>query len=183
MNCHPTLCGMRVTVQDGKLLGITGDKDNPDSRGFLCVRGRAAHQIIGNPERILKPLIRERRSEDAWQEASWDEALDRIAARSDAVGRAATATWSGHGNFANGYGFRMARELMTRFAATTGTQNWSPAMICWGLGGFGVGLTGALETNTKEERLLALGLHEFDGLCCDHPIGLFLILSIGRQPA
>ena len=151
MNCHPTLCGMRVTVQDGKLLGITGDKDNPDSRGFLCVRGRAAHQIIGNPERILKPLIRERRSEDAWQEASWDEVLDRIAARSDAVGRAATATWSGHGNFANGYGFRMARELMTRFAATTGTQNWSPAMICWGLGGFGVGLTGALETNPKED--------------------------------
>ena len=151
MNCHPTLCSMRVTVQDGKLLGITGDEDNPDSRGFLCVRGRAAHQIIGNPKRILKPLIRERRRKDAWREASWDEALDRIAARSEAVGRAATATWAGHGNFANGYGFRMARELMTRFAATTGTQNWSPAMICWGLGGFGIGLTGALETNTKED--------------------------------
>ncbi len=151
MNCHPTLCGMRVTVQDGKLISITGDKDNPDSQGFLCVRGRAAHQIIGNPKRILKPLIRERRSEDAWREASWDEALDRIATRSDAVGRAATATWAGHGNFANSYGFPMARELMTRFAATTGTQNWSPAMICWGLGGFGIGLTGALETNTKED--------------------------------
>ena len=142
---------MRVTVQDGKLLGITGDTDNPDSRGFLCVRGRAAHQIIGNPKRILKPLIRERRGEKTWRETSWDEALDRIAAQSDAVGRAATAVWAGHGNFANGYGFRMTRELMTRFAATTGTQNWSPAMICWGLGGFGVGLTGALETNTKED--------------------------------
>ena len=151
MNCHPTLCGMRVTVQDGTLHGITGDKDNPDSRGFLCVRGQAAHQIIGNPKRILKPLIRARRGEDTWQEASWDAVLDRIAARSDAVGRAATATWAGHGNFANGYGFRMARELVTRFAATTGTQNWSPAMICWGLGGFGIGLTGALETNTKED--------------------------------
>lgn len=151
MNCHPTLCGMRVTVQDGKLLGITGDKENPDSQGFLCVRGQAAHQIIGNPKRILKPLIRDRRGADRWREASWEEALDRIAACSDTVGRAATATWAGHGNFANGYGFRMARELVTRFAATTGTQNWSPAMICWGLGGFGIGLTGALETNTKED--------------------------------
>jgi hypothetical protein len=24
-------------------------------------------------------------------------------------------------------------------------------MICWGLGGFGVGLTGALKVNTKED--------------------------------
>ena len=24
-------------------------------------------------------------------------------------------------------------------------------MICWGLGGFGLGLTGVLETNTKED--------------------------------
>jgi anaerobic selenocysteine-containing dehydrogenase len=27
----------------------------------------------------------------------------------------------------------------------------APAMICWGLGGFGVGLTGALKVNTKED--------------------------------
>jgi len=32
-----------------------------------------------------------------------------------------------------------------------GCQNWHPAMICWGLGGFGVGLTGALKVNTKED--------------------------------
>src|SRR5262249_1348882 len=30
-------------------------------------------------------------------------------------------------------------------------QNWHPAMICWGLGGFGVGLTGALKVNTNED--------------------------------
>ena len=55
MNCHPTLCGMRVEVRDGELLGIKGDKDNPDSQGFLCVRGQASKQIIGNPKRLLKP--------------------------------------------------------------------------------------------------------------------------------
>ena len=82
---------MRVTVEDGKLLEIKGDKDNPDSQGFLCVRGQAAHQIIGNPKRILTPLIRDRRGEDSWREASWDDVLDRIVACSDSVGRAATA--------------------------------------------------------------------------------------------
>ena len=65
MNCHPTLCGMLVEVQDGNLLSVKGDKANPDSKGFLCVRGQASRQIIGNPNRLLKPLIREHRSEDA----------------------------------------------------------------------------------------------------------------------
>ena len=42
-------------------------------------------------------------------------------------------------------------DLPPRFANLYGCQYWSPAMICWGLGGFGVGLTGALEVNTKED--------------------------------
>ena len=151
MNCHPTLCGMLVEVQDGKLLGVRGDKDNPDSQGFLCVRGQASRQIIDNPKRLLKPLIREHRSEDAWREASWDEALDLIAARIEAAGREATAVWSGHGNLANNYGVFTGGQMLARFANLSGCQNWSPAMICWGLGGFGVGLTGALEANTKED--------------------------------
>jgi anaerobic selenocysteine-containing dehydrogenase len=33
---------MLVHVEDGRLVGISGDTDNPDSRGFLCVRGYAS---------------------------------------------------------------------------------------------------------------------------------------------
>jgi anaerobic selenocysteine-containing dehydrogenase len=151
MNCHPTLCGMLVDVQDGKLVGVRGDKDNPDSQGFLCVRGQASRQIIGNPKRLLKPLIRDCRDTDIWREAGWDEALDRIAGHILAVGREATALWSGHGNLANNYGLSIGGQLLTRFANLYGCQYWSPAMVCWGLGGFGLGLTGALEINTKED--------------------------------
>lgn len=151
MNCHPTQCGMLVEVQDGNLLGVKGDKNNPDSQGFLCVRGQASRQIIGNPKRLLKPLIREHRSEDAWREASWEEALDLVAERIEEAGREATAIWGGHGNLANNYGVFTGAQMLARFANLYGCQNWSPAMICWGLGGFGVGLTGALETNTKED--------------------------------
>lgn len=151
MNCHPTLCGMLVDVRDGELVGVRGDKDNPDSRGFLCVRGQASRQILGNPKRLLQPLIRARRSEDAWREASWEEALDVIAARIAAVGREATALWGGHGNAANGYGPSAGSQMLARFANLYGCQNWGAAMVCWGLGGFGLGLTGALEINTKED--------------------------------
>jgi anaerobic selenocysteine-containing dehydrogenase len=151
MNCHPTLCGMLVEVEDGRLLAVKGDPDNPDSQGFLCVRGQASREIIGNPKRLLHPLVRDRRSDDAWRRASWDEALDRIVDRMQKAGREAVGLWSGHGLFANNYGTRVGSALLRRFANLHGCQWWSPAMICWGLGGFGIGLTGPLEANTKED--------------------------------
>jgi anaerobic selenocysteine-containing dehydrogenase len=155
MNCHPTLCGMLAEVRDGQLVAVRGDPDNPDSRGFLCVRGQASREVIGNPGRLLRPLLRERRGADGWREASWEEALDRIVAAMEAAGREAVGLWGGHGIFANNYGTRIGGQLIARFAHLYGCQWWHPSMICWGLGGFGVGLTGVLETHTKED----LGAH------------------------
>jgi anaerobic selenocysteine-containing dehydrogenase len=150
MNCHPTLCGMLVDVEGDRLHAVRGDPDNPDSRGFLCVRGQASREIIGNPKRLLRPLLRERR-DAPWREAAWPEALDLVAARMRAAGREAVGIWSGHGAFANNYGTRVSSHLMRRFANHWGCQWWNPTMICWGLGAFGLGLTGVLETNTKED--------------------------------
>jgi anaerobic selenocysteine-containing dehydrogenase len=151
MSCHPTLCGMLVEVDEGRLVQVRGDPENPDSQGFLCVRGQAAREIIDNPKRLLRPLIRTRRVEDAWREASWDEALDLIVSRMRVVGREAVGIWSGHGNSATNYGTRIGGQLMRRFAHLYGCQQWNSTMICWGLGAFGLGLTGVLETNTKED--------------------------------
>lgn len=151
MNCHPTFCGMLAEVKDGRLIDITGDKENPDSEGFLCVRGQAAREIIDNPKRLLHPMIRHRRGDDDWQPASWDDALDLICSKMQEVGREAVALWPGHGNAVNDYGVGVKWQLIERFANLYGCQRWSPAMICWGLGGFGLGLTGALETSTKED--------------------------------
>jgi anaerobic selenocysteine-containing dehydrogenase len=149
MNCHPTFCGMLVEVEDGQLKALGGDKDNPDSQGFLCVRGRATGEIFGNPKRLLYPQIRDDRSTDAWRRVSWDEALDFMAKRMRAAGPEAVGLWAGHGGFTAGGALTI--QLMQRFANMYGCQNWHPAMICWGLGGFGVGLSGALKVNTKED--------------------------------
>jgi hypothetical protein len=54
MNCHPTFCGMLVEVEHGKLKTVSGDKDNPDRQGFLCVRGRSTNEIFGNPRRLYR---------------------------------------------------------------------------------------------------------------------------------
>jgi len=151
MNCHPTLCGMLVEIDGGRVVSVRGDPDNPDSQGFLCIRGQASREIIDNPARLLQPLVRARRGGDDWRSATWDEALDLIAARMRAAGPAAVGAWSGHGLFANNYGTRVASHLLRRFTNLYGAQWWSPTMICWGLGAYGLGLTGILETNTKED--------------------------------
>ena len=150
MNCHPTLCGMLVEVGDGKLIGVKGDEANPDSQGFLCVRGLASPEIFDNPTRLLQPLVRDRRS-DEFRPATWDEAFDRIVTGIERSPSTATAICPGHGTFASNYGTRISAQLMARFANFHGSQFWNPTMICWGLGAYGLGLTGMLETNTKED--------------------------------
>jgi anaerobic selenocysteine-containing dehydrogenase len=141
---------MLAEVRDGRLVGVKGDPDNPDSAGFLCIRGRASREVIDNPARLLHPLVRDRRTDD-FRRASWDEALERIAASIRNAPPEATAIWPGHGTFTTNYGTRFNAQLMARFANFHGAQFWNPTAICWGLGAFGLGLTGILETNTKED--------------------------------
>lgn len=151
MNCHPTLCGMRATIDGDTVLDVRGDPENPDSAGFLCVRGHAAREIVGNPKRLLYPMIRDDRSTQHWRRASWDEALDRIVAAAEAVGAHAVGVWRGHGALANDFGVFANASLMQRLSDLAGFQCFDAAMICWGLGAFGLGLTGVLEANTKED--------------------------------
>jgi anaerobic selenocysteine-containing dehydrogenase len=151
MNCHPTLCGMLVTIDEGHLVGVKGDPDNPDSHGFLCVRGQSSKEIIGNPRRLLRPLVRAGRGDTSWRETTWAEALDLIALHMRAAGPRSVGLWTGHGLAANNYGTRISGHLVRRFANLWGAQVWAGSMICWGLGGWGLALTGALETNTKED--------------------------------
>lgn len=150
MNCHPTLCGMLAEVRDGRLIGVKGDPGNPDSQGFLCIRGQASREVFDNPARLLHPLVRDARTDD-FRQATWDEALDRIASSIAQSPPAATAIWPGHGSFTTNYGTRIYAQLMMRFANFHGSQFWNPTMVCWGLGAFGLALTGPLETNTKED--------------------------------
>jgi anaerobic selenocysteine-containing dehydrogenase len=150
MNCHPTLCGMLAEVRDDRLVGVRGDPDNPDSRGFLCIRGQASREVFDNPSRLLHPLVRDRRT-DPFRPATWDEALGRIVAGIAASAPDRTVWWSGHGSLTTNYGTRIGPQLLARFANLHGSQFLNPSMICWGLGAFGLGLTGLLETNTKED--------------------------------
>ena len=147
MNCHPTFCGMEVTVEGDRFVGIKGDPTNPDSKGALCMRGQAAHEIVGNKKRLMVPLMRDQRDGEL-REATWDEAYARITAAMGAVENDEVGLWGGHGLAVNDYGVSVKGQIMARFAHLYGAQIWGGQMTCWGLGGFGFGLTGASNTST-----------------------------------
>jgi anaerobic selenocysteine-containing dehydrogenase len=78
-------CGLLVHVEDGVVVGIEGNPENPQNRGKMCAKGKAGIMNLYNPNRVKVPLKRTnpKKGVDAdprWQEISWDEALDTIAA-------------------------------------------------------------------------------------------------------
>ena len=52
----PAHCGVLATVSNGKLVRVTGDRDNPLYQGYSCVKGRALPDQHNNPARLLQSL-------------------------------------------------------------------------------------------------------------------------------
>ena len=73
-------CGQVVSTLAGKVINIEGDPGHPISEGTLCSKGASAIQVVNNPRRLQKVLYRKPNGA-AWEEKSWDWALERIAAR------------------------------------------------------------------------------------------------------
>jgi anaerobic selenocysteine-containing dehydrogenase len=148
MNCHPTQCGMTITVQDQTLLTIKGDPKHPESHGFLCQRGHATREIFHNPKRLLTPLRRVGpRGEQHWEACSWDEAMEMMVEAITQTQRDRVGIWRGHGVGTTG----INTPMISRFSTLGGFQNWSSSIVCWALGGYGLALTGVLEANAKED--------------------------------
>jgi formate dehydrogenase major subunit len=85
-------CGQRVYVKDERVIQIEGDPDSPISRGRLCPKGSATHQLVTSPTREHQVKYR-RPYGTEWEELSLDEAMDMIA---DRVIATRAATWEEH---------------------------------------------------------------------------------------
>ncbi len=82
-NCE-SACGLLAYVDRDNLQvrKFEGNPAHPGSRGRNCAKGPSTLNQVTDPDRILYPLRRAgERGEGKWERASWDEALDTIAAR------------------------------------------------------------------------------------------------------
>ncbi len=70
-------CGINVHMKDGKVAYIEGNRDHPVNKGVLCAKGSAGIMQVNAPSRLRAPLKRVGpRGSGAFEEISWDEALD-----------------------------------------------------------------------------------------------------------
>ena len=82
----PDTCSFQVTVKDGVAVAIEGDTRHPVTHGFLCVKVNNYLERTYNETRVLTPRRRVGpKGLGLFEEISWDEALDEIAARFKAI--------------------------------------------------------------------------------------------------
>ena len=78
----PDLCGLTVTVEDGKVAQIEGDRRGPLTDGFICGKVRKFTDHMYGDHRIAQPLVRTgAKGAGQFRPASWDEALGIVAER------------------------------------------------------------------------------------------------------
>lgn len=71
-------CQQWLHVKDGKIVKVTAVENAEPNQGRLCIKGRFGYDFIYSEDRLKTPLIREN---GKFREASWDEALDLVAAK------------------------------------------------------------------------------------------------------
>jgi len=79
-------CAIKVHRVEGKVVDIVGDPQSPNSRGFICAKGKARMLDLYDPDRVKVPLRRKNPKkgigvDPQWEEISWEEALGIIVDR------------------------------------------------------------------------------------------------------
>ena len=73
--CEAT-CGLTLTIEDGRVTGARGDREDVFSAGFICPKGASFAELDNDPDRLAQPMVRR---DGVLTEATWDEALDAVA--------------------------------------------------------------------------------------------------------
>jgi anaerobic selenocysteine-containing dehydrogenase len=77
-NLCEAICGLTITVDNGHVKTIEGDKNDPLSKGHICPKAFALKDIYEDPNRLKYPL---KRTAEGWQQITWEAAFDEIEAK------------------------------------------------------------------------------------------------------
>ena len=127
-------CGATFLLEDGRLVGAAPLPEHPTGKS-LCVKGRAAPEILYSSDRLLYPQKRTRPKTDddpGWVRISWDEAVQTIGERL----RATRAAYGAEGiafstTTPSGTALSDADDWIERLIRLSGSPNWvSGTEIC-----------------------------------------------------
>jgi len=113
-------CPILVTVEDGTVTAITGDRESPLFEGYTCPKGRALPAIHAHPDRLLQSL---RRRPDGSHEPiksadAITEIADRVADIVDRHGPEAVALYIGSSNVPHPTLGRLAGAFLQAIGST-----------------------------------------------------------------
>jgi anaerobic selenocysteine-containing dehydrogenase len=77
----PDLCGLDVTVENGRVISVDGDTRGPITNGFICGKVRKIADHLYCDDRLTTPLVRSGAKGTTFREVGWDDALALIADR------------------------------------------------------------------------------------------------------
>ncbi len=84
MDC-PDMCGLNVTVEDGKVRSIRGLQEGLTA-GFICSKVARFGRRLEHPDRLLHPMRRRGpKGSGDFERISWEEAVGEISSRVEAI--------------------------------------------------------------------------------------------------
>ena len=161
--CEAT-CGLELTIADGSVTRIRGDRQDVFSHGFICPKGTTLGKFHDDPDRLRKPLLK---TADGHVEVEWDEAYAAIAERALpllAEDRGRSAIYLGnptvHSLDALLFGRAVITGLGTRAVYSASTVDQRPREIASGLL-YGLSVTIPVPDIDRTDTLLLLGANPY----------------------
>jgi formate dehydrogenase major subunit len=166
-------CSFEAEVNDrGEVVRMAPNRDGHANHGHACVKGRFAFGYATHPDRVLKPMMRERIT-DPWRETSWEDAIAFTARRfrglqekygKDSVGGITSSRCTNEETF-------LVQKLVR---AAFGTNNVDTcARVCHSPTGYGLKTTigesagtQAFDSVMKADVIMVIGANPTEG----HPV-------------
>lgn len=164
-------CGLELTVREGAVALVRGDRDNALSNGFLCPKGASIGKLHADPDRLRAPMVRtgDDPATASWREVTWDEAWEIVTEGLrrviDRDGRDAVAVYLGNPSvhslgpvLFNG---PLVRAIGSRNVFSASTVDQMPKHVSSGLL-FGNPLAIPVPDLDRTDHLLILGANPYE---------------------
>jgi len=165
-------CGFKAEMKGNEVVRMVPWKEGQANEGHACIKGRFAWGYATHADRMLKPMIRAQIT-DAWQEVSWEVALNHAASEfkrlqtkygRDAIGGITSSRCTNEETY-------LVQKLVR---AAFGNNNVDTcARVCHSPTGYGLGQTLGTSAGTqtfksveKADVIMVIGANPTDG----HPV-------------
>jgi len=178
--CEAT-CGLEITIRDGQVARIRGDRDDVFSSGFICPKGSTLKQLHEDPDRLRKPVVRRGVDEagaPVFVEVEWDEAWrvvdEKLSSTREAHGPESVGIYLGnpsaHLLSASTHLRQMIRALGSRNRYSASTVDQMPRHVASGYL-YGGGLIIPIPDIERTDLLVMFGANPFEsnGSICTAP--------------